>query len=467
MIPCRTGAGKTFGLPLLVFSITMVTTVLANRPAKLDSCFLPDEFSMLYRKSCSIIALIVLATFLHAGEWPGWRGPRGDGISDETNVPIHWSKTENICWKTPIPGTGHSSPIVWNDRVFVTTCLETEQERLLLCLDRRDGKVLWQRVVVTAKLERKHKLNSYASSTPATDGRYVWVTFLDYPNVFVACYDFAGNRVWQKSPGQFHSVHGFCSPPILYKDMVIINADQDAPAYLVALDQATGAERWRIDRPNRTRSYCPPIIIDAAGKKQLVLSGSKCVAAYDPDTGKPFWIIDGPTEQFVASMVFTDGVLFLTTGFPEHHLMGIQPDGTGNVTNTHVLWHEGTSTRGARGASYVPSPIAHGPYFFLVSDKSSDSGLASCFEAKTGQRLWMERLGRHHSASPVSAGDHLYFVDDDGTTFVLKAGPKFELVSKNSLGEECHASPAVAHGQFFIRTVSNLYCIGSSASTRP
>ena len=316
-------------------------------------------------------------------------------------------------------------------------------------------------MVLTAKLERKHHLNSYASSTPATDGRHVWVTFLEDPRLQVACYDTAGKLIWRKSPGEFHSVHGFCSPPILYKDVVIVNGDQDAKAYLVALDQATGAERWRADRPNRTRSYCPPILIELGNQKQLVLSGSKCVAAYDPDTGKQIWIIDGPTEQFVAGLVYTEGILFLTTGFPEYHLMGIRPDGAGNVTNTHVVWHEGDGKRGAKGAAYVPSPIAWGSYFFLVSDKGPDSGLASCFEAKTGQRLWMERLGRHHSASPVAADGYLYFLDDDGQTFVLKVGPKFELVSRNPLEEECHASPAVAHGQIFIRALHNLYCIGS------
>jgi outer membrane protein assembly factor BamB len=397
------------------------------------------------------LASLVLAAAATAGEWPGWRGPRGDGTSDETDIPLHWTQTDNIRWKVPIPGKGHSSPIVWGDRIFITTCVEKEQKRLLLCLDRRDGKVLWERVVLTAKLEPKHGLNSYASSTPATDGRHVWVSFLDFPNMVVACYDVEGNLVWRHSPGEFHSRHGFCSPPILYKDMVILNGDQDGDGYLVALDQATGAERWRANRPNHTRSYCPPLLIEAAGRKQLVLSGSKCVASYDPDTGKRIWIIDGPTEQFVASLVYRDGLLFLTAGFPEYHIMAIRPDGQGNVTKTQIVW------RDTRGAAYVPSPIAQDKYFFLVSD----GGIASCLEAKTGNRLWMERLGRHHSASPVSAGGNLYFLDDGGTMYVLKGSSKFEIVSRNELGEECYASPAVAHGQIFIRALHHLYCVGA------
>jgi outer membrane protein assembly factor BamB len=319
--------------------------------------------------------------------------------------------------------------------------------------------LLWQRVVLTSKLERKHRLNSYASSTPVTDGKHVWVTFLQEPDIQVVCYDFDGNEVWRRSPGRFFSMHGFCSSPVLYKDLLIINADQDAEAYLVALDKHTGAERWRADRPNRTRSYCAPLIVEAAGRPQLVLSGSKCVASYDPDTGKQLWVIDGPTEQYVASLVYTDGVLFLTAGYPDYHNMGIRPDGMGNVTRTHVLWHEKTT---ARKAAYVPSPVAHGQYFFLVSDL----GTASCFDARTGKRLWMEQLGRHHSASPVVAEDRLYFVDDDGTTHVVKAGPTFELLSRNALAEDCRASPAVSRGQIFLRTLHHLVCIGQPAPAR-
>jgi outer membrane protein assembly factor BamB len=396
------------------------------------------------------LALCCVVSPAAADEWPAWRGPRGDGVSDEKNIPLHWGKTDKVHWKAAIPGRGYSSPIIWGERIFLTTCLEKDLKRMLLCLDRADGKMLWQRVVLTSKLERKHSLNSYASSTPATDGRHVWVSFLEDHDIHVACYDFQGKRVWHHSPGKFYSVHGFCSSPILYKDMVIINGDQDAEAYLVALEKATGRERWRADRPNRTRSYCAPLIIDAAGKKQLVLSGSKCVASYDPDTGKQHWIIDGPTEQFVASPVFLDGILFITAGFPEHHVLGIRPDGQGNVTKTKILW------RHQKGASYVPSPLARDKYFFVVSD----GGIASCFEARSGKRLWMKRLGRRHSASPVAAGPYLYFPDDDGITWVVKAGGTFELVSKNVLGEGCYASPAISRGQIFVRTVGHLYCIG-------
>jgi len=315
--------------------------------------------------------------------------------------------------------------------------------------------------VLTAPLEKKNRLNSYASSTPATDGAHVWATFLAFPRIEVVCYDVEGREVWRRSPGELHSMHGYCSSLIPYKDTIILNADQDAKlpkrAYIVAFDKATGAERWRADRPNRTRSYCPMVVFDVAGKKQMVLSGSKCVASYNPDTGEQYWIVDGPTEQFVASLVEAEGVLMMTGGYPTLHIIGIRPDGAGNVTDTHVIWHK------RKSPSYVPSPIAHGRYFFLVSDR----GKASCLEAKTGKYEWTERLGRHHSASPVSAAGRLYFLDDDGQTFVIKAAETFEVLARNRLGEPCFASPAVSRGQIFIRSARHLYCIGTAQKGRP
>lgn len=407
---------------------------------------------MLHRLAAVVIGAWLVVSLSFAEDWPYWRGPRMDGTSRAESLPLAWSRTENVRWKTPIPGNGHSSPIVTGDRILLTTCIEEEGKRLLLCLDRRDGKELWRREVFTGKLEEKHRLNSYASSTPATDGRYVFVTFLDMPRVLVACYDLEGREIWRVSPGEFYSKHGFCSSPVLYKDLVIVNGDQDAEAWIVALEKSSGRERWRADRPNRTRSYCVPIIVEAAGRKQLVLSGSKCVASYDPDTGKQIWIIDGPTEQFVASLVYTQGLLFMTGGYPEYHMLAIRPDGTGNVTETHVVWHE------RNGASYVPSPIADAERFYLVND----NGIANCFEARSGKRLWTARLGRRHSASPILAGGYIYFPDDDGKTHVVKAGPQFERVAVNDLGEEIYASPAVAGSDLLLRTVQNLYCIGRS-----
>ncbi len=398
-----------------------------------------------------LLMLIAVSSSIALCEnWPAWRGPRGDGTSQESKVPLQWSATRNVVWKTPIPGKGHASPIVWGDRIFVVTAFEEQQQRLLLCIDRADGKVLWQRVVLEAPLERLHKLNSHASSTPATDGERVYVSFLDRDKMFIAAYDFDGNKVWAVHPGVFSSMHGYCSSPILWKDKVIVNGDHDGSGYMVALERATGKTIWKIPRPNNTRSYCTPIIRHMDGRNQMVLSGSLCVASYDPDTGEQHWIIDGPTEQFVASLVYNGELLFMTCGFPDRFVQAIRPDGFGNVTATHVAWQM------EKDCAYVPSPISIGPYFLVVSD----TGVATCFEAKTGDIVWRERLGPHYSASLVAANGLAYFFSDKGVMTIVKPGPQLEIVTRNELGEETYASPAISDGRIFLRGIENLYCIG-------
>ena len=395
-------------------------------------------------------ALLTLAATAAAENWPCWRGPRGDGTSTEQNVPTRWSATENVAWKSNVPGTGHASPIVWNDRLFVVSCDEEAHERLLVAFDRDSGQQLWQRVVLCSPLEEKHQLNSFASSTPATDGQFVYVTFLDRQEMVVAAYDFAGAQQWVVRPGPFSSKHGYCSCPVLFEDKVIVNGDHDGEAYLVALDRATGKTVWQTSRENQTRSYSTPIIRTIDGRVQMILSGSKCVASFDPRDGSRHWIIDGPTEQFVASMVYNGKLLFLTAGFPELHMMAIRPDGSGNVTDTHIAW------RTRKGAAYVPSPIAVGEFFLVVSD----GGVASCFEAESGKRLWMERLGTHYSSSLVTAGGLVYFTSDEGNTTVVRPGPSLDVVAENKLGEYCYASPAISGGQIFLRGEKHLHAIG-------
>jgi outer membrane protein assembly factor BamB len=404
----------------------------------------------LHRLVLTLSLCILLVGTASAENWPGWRGPRGDGTSQEEGIPTRWGAEENIAWKVEVPGRGHASPIVWGERVFVASCREDLKQRVLLCFDRATGKLLWNAVVLNSELERKHRLNSFASSTPATDGRRVYVTFLGDNEMVVAAYDFSGKRLWLARPGKFSSVHGYCSSPVLFDDKVIVNGDHDGDAYIVALDRESGRTLWKVDRENKTRSYVTPIIRQIDGRTQMILSGSKCVASYDPHDGSRHWIIDGPTEQFVASLVYNGKLLFLTAGYPELHMMAIRPDGHGNVTDTHVVWHTN------KGASYVPSPIAAGDYFLVVSD----GGIASLFEAETGKRLWMERLGTHYSSSLVSAGGLVYFTSDQGHTTVVRPGPKLEIVAENELGEYCYASPAISHGHIIFRGEEHLIAIG-------
>jgi outer membrane protein assembly factor BamB len=397
------------------------------------------------------LALALLSGTVHAQNWPQWRGPRLDGTSNETTVPTRWSPTENILWRSELPGSGHASPVVWGDKVFTVSAEEDTQERLLVCLNRNDGTLLWKTAVIKAPLERTHRLNSHASSTPATDGERVFTAFLENDKAVVAAHDFAGKELWLKRVGSFQSVHGFCSSPIIYKDKVIVNCDHDGDGYIVALARADGRELWRIDRPNKTRSYVVPLICEAGGRTQMVLSGSKCVTSYKPDNGELLWIIDGPTEQFVASLVFNAraNLFFLTAGYPEHHLLAIKPDGRGNVTDRAVAW------RTQKGAAYVPSPISAGDYFLVTSD----SGVAHCYDAKSGTLTWQERLGEQH-ASLVSANGLVYFLNDKGRMNVVRPGPKFERVAQNELGESTFASPAISDGQIFIRGEKSLFCIG-------
>ena len=400
----------------------------------------------------SIVGFVLGGAASFAENWPGWRGPNGDGQSSESDPPLRWSQSENIAWKVEIPGLGHSSPIVWEDRVFLTSCLDADESRLLLCLDRDKGDILWRRTVLTAPLEHKHSLNSHASGTPATDGNVTYVAFLSGKEMVVAAYDFAGDLLWRVEPGVFASVHGFCSCPVLYENLVIVNGDHDGDSYLVALDRKDGHTVWKTPRENRIRSYCTPIIREIEGRVQMVLSGSKSVASFDPRTGSRHWSIDGPTEQFVASLVYNGDLLFMTGGYPERHMLAIRPTGSGDVTQTHIAW------RHTDDASYVPSPISSGDYFLVVSD----TGIASCFRAADGKLAWKKRLGTHFSASPVGAGDNVYFVADDGVTTVVKVGPKFEAIAKNSLSEEIRASPAISQGAIYLRGERHLYRVGGN-----
>lgn len=398
------------------------------------------------------ICAVSLCAAGYAENWPGWRGPRGDGRSTEQNIPLRWSATENIAWKVPLPYSGHSSPIVWNDRVILVGTDKAKSRRMLVTLDRKSGKTIWEREVLVSPLERKHKLNSWASSTPVTDGKKIYVSFLDRKNMLVAAYDMNGNELWTVRPGAFSSKHGYCSSPILFKDKVIVNGDHDGDAYLVALSRETGKTIWKVDRENRTRSYCTPIIRKFGGRTQMILSGSRCIASYDPNSGSRHWIMDGPTQQFVASVVDNDGLVFITGGFPDHHVLAIDPTGKGNISDTKFIkWrHQG------RFASYVPSPIAAGPYFLVVAD----NGIGSCFDAKTGEHYWKKRMGRRFSASLVSAGELVYFLNDDGICTVLKPGKSYQVVAINKLGEQTYASPAISQGQIFIRGEKHLFCIG-------
>ena len=422
---------------------------------------------------CLIVCLSVNANVL-AENWPCWRGPRGDGTSTELQVPVKWNGEtgEGIAWKVLIPGKGHSSPIVWEDRIFITTCVEESRERLLLCVNRDDGKILWQSSVAVSPLENKHALNSFASGTPATDGETVYVTFLASGNhdeeakeaaadqrataatLLVVAYDMQGNKLWSAEPGGFSSVHGFCSSPVIYKNLLIVNGDHDGDSYVAGLNRKTGETVWKVPRDHKTRSYCTPLIRSINGKDQMVMTGSKRIVSLDPITGSTNWLIEGPTEQFVSSMVYDGTAFYMTAGFPTYHVMSIRPDGSGDVTKSHVVWHSEVAR------CYVPSPV-------LIEDKlfvADDQGTVNCFDTATGDRLWKDRLGNHYSGSLVTANGLAYFPADDGIVAVVKPGEKLNVVDRNPLGEFSYASPAISNGHIYIRGEHHLFSIGASTS---
>lgn len=423
-----------------------------------------------------IAGLLLLSQQAVAENWPGWRGPRGDGTSTEPNPPVEWDGAvgTNIAWKTAIPGVGHSQPITWDDRVFLTSCLIDSTERILICLNRSDGRPIWQRTVAKAILETKHQLNSYASGTPVTDGRTIYVTFLladgheiPAPNVgsernvtpgemLVVAYDFDGTELWRVTPGSFISAHGYCTSPVIFEDLLIVNGDHDGQSFVVALNRRDGTTVWKVPREYGIRSYCTPLIRDVAGKTQLVMTGSKRVVSMNPRTGENYWLIEGPTEQFVSSMVFDGRQFYLTAGYPTHHVMAIRPDGSGDVTKTHVSW-ETTESK-----CYVPSPVLAGNRLYVADDRGTVSG----YDTASGRRIWQERLGKQYSASLLAAGDLVYFVAEDGVTAVVRSGDKPEILHRNALGEFVSSSAAISNGQLLIRGEQHLFAIGSDLSVQ-
>jgi outer membrane protein assembly factor BamB len=403
-----------------------------------------------------LLCLLAMAAHVACAEnWPCWRGPRGDGSSLEKDPPTRWSGTENIAWKTPLPGEGHSSPIVCDDRVFLTSALTESEERLLLAFDRKTGAELWRQTVLRSPLEAKNKENSYASATPATDGRKVYVTFLDRTEVVIAAYDFSGKQIWLVRPGGFYSQWGFSHTPVLFEDKVIVVCYSKGENFVVAVSQADGRTVWKTPGTNPTQSYSAPLVRRMAGRFQMIAPGNKAVTSYDPATGKVLWSVDGPSDDFVVTPVYHEkaDLVLGCSSWPNRALVAVRPDGSGNVTSNKVVW------KTPEGAPYVPSPIAAGDWFFTAGFAAK---AAHCYEAATGKILWTTPMGLHH-ASPVSANGLLYFLNDEGVTHVVRAAASYELVARNELGEKTYASPALSRNQIFLRSFKTLYCIGKPA----
>ncbi len=383
--------------------------------------------------------------------WPRWRGPSGQGLAAGTGYPDSWSDSLNVLWKVEVPGRGNSSPIVWADRIFLTTARDGGKRPSVLCYRRSDGKLLWESTLPAGEPGKVYWKNSHASGTPVTDGQMVYATF---GNQGLAAVDFQGKVVWRHSLGTIRNYHGSAGSPVLYKDTIIVYEDQRQGAFVAAFDKRTGKSRWKTER-KASVGWGTPIVIRAGDRDELIVSSQARVTAYNPDSGKELWHCGGNLAEVIPTPVVGHGLVFCVSGRAGPTL-AIRPGGSGDVTGTHLAWKQ------TKGASFVPSPLLYGNLLYQVNDMVS---VATCYEAATGKVLWQGRLGEPKSegfsASPVGVDGKVFFTNDAGETFVLKAGNQFELLRVNRLEAPVLASPALVDGRWYFRTDRHLLAIGN------
>ena len=382
--------------------------------------------------------------------WPQWRGPTAQGLAEGGDYPDKWSDTENILWRVKVPGRGNSSPTIWRDRIFLTSAYDAAK-RVLLCFDRKDGKLLWEAAAPPpASVEKIYKKNSHATGTPVTDGERVYALF---GNSGLLAVDKNGKQVWHWSFGSTSNYHGPGGSPLLYKDRVIFYQDQDSDSFVAAVHAKTGKLLWKTPR-EETVGWGTPIAIRAGNRDEIIVSGQYTVRAYHPDTGAELWKASGSTMEVIPTPAVAHGLVFCPSGRAGPTL-AIRPGGSGDVTKTHIAWQT------PRGSPFIPSPLVYGDHLYLVNDMTS---VATCLDAKTGKPVWQGRLGaaakESFSASPVGVDGKIFFTNDEGDTFVLAAGPEFRLLHVNSLKEQTLASPALVDGKWYFRTAGHLIAIG-------
>ncbi|HEX5104000.1 MAG TPA: PQQ-binding-like beta-propeller repeat protein [Pirellulaceae bacterium] len=406
------------------------------------------------RLLCSLAAVFTLCVPFVAQtaepNWPRWRGPQQDGHSAETDLPVKWTG-ENIVWKTDLPGIGQSSPVIWGDRIFLTAGLDKGAERIVLCVDRKTGKILWQQTAWKGAPETVHAMNCWASATCVTDGELV-VAFFGRGGIHA--YSAAGEHLWSRDLGRFEGPWGTAACPILVDDLVIQNCDADVDAFLIALNKRTGEEVWRTKRPDH-RGWSTPIVVQAAQRRELVLNGDEGVQAYDPATGQELWFCKGFNGRGEPTVTSAGDLLCVVNG-KAGDFYSVRPGGSGDVTESHMAWH--TPRKGGRDC---PSPIVVGRYI-VVCDMG---GIATCYDAEDGHIYWKERLPGKYSGSPIAANGLAYFLNEDGKTVVIEPGEALKIVAENDLparkDEIFRASPVPLAGQLFLRSTSVLYCLGN------
>jgi outer membrane protein assembly factor BamB len=433
----------------------------------------------------SIVAALTCS--LSAADWPQWRGPRATGVADDTTLPLRWSATQNIAWKAPLAGVGVSTPIISGDRVFVTSQIgaglrrpgnhprlvqggdaaaagerpigtgrATEQgDRTLFVIEaftRADGRRLWERRIdAEGPLPGVHDKHNLASPSPVTDGKMVYAWF---GTGVLAALDFDGKVIWQRHLGKeiapFEINWGHTSSPVLHGDLLILLCDHAPASYLLALDKATGKERWRADRGKGRSSYTTPVVVQTANGAEIIVNSSERVDGYDAKNGELLWHF-GESNRFpIPAPVVHDGIIYMSRGYRSGPFFALRTGGRGDLSSSHVVWHVPT------GAPYVSSLLYLDGHVYMANDV----GVLTAVNAANGERVWQERVEGVFSASPVGGAGHVFFASEGGVTFVVKAGEKPEIVARNDLGERTIASPAAAGGRLFIRTDDHLFSIG-------
>jgi outer membrane protein assembly factor BamB len=443
------------------------------------------------RIPCALIIclLVISASYLTVttsatsadSNWPQWRGPESQGISTDKDLPAEWSSTRNIKWRTPIAGRGHSSPIIWGKHVFLTTAIEgavvpgakavphkvdgkdwvhpdsvgadRKHTFKVISLDRDTGKILWEQTAWEGTpYDDRHRKSSFASSTPATDGRYVYAYF---GTEGIYCYDFDGKLVWKASLGKLGtSGMGTGTSPVLHENLVILQCDEEdgLNSFIIALDKKSGKEVWKTPRKVQV-SWTTPVLVRSAKRIELVTSGNEAIISYDPATGKELWRTKGLESNAIPTPVATSEMVIVAAGFPAKIAMAIRLGGSGQLADSSIAW------KYEKGLAYVPSPILYGDYLYLMTDR----GIITCLDAKTGKLIYeggRVPIPATFTASPVAFDGKILLTSEDGDTFIVKAGPKHEILGTNSLDEPVYSSPALADGKIFIRGEKNLYCIG-------
>ena len=447
------------------------------------------------RLTISLLLVSILSlssTTTHAQNWPSFRGPNASGIAENAKPPITWDveKSNNVLWKTDIPGLSHASPIVWDNQIYVITAVsgdakstfsakdrgiglatdEVKHTWMIYALDKRNGKVLWTNTAFEGvPRAKRHVKATQANSTPVTDGRYVVALF---GSEGLACYDTKGKLLWKQDLGVLNpglwddkeSSWGHSSSPIIYRDLVIVQADGHKQSFIAAFNLKDGKQSWRVER-NEITSWATPTIYQGANRVEIIANGGRFIRGYDPLTGKELWrFADNDTQVKMQAPLVAHDLIYITGGYPPGRAMyAFRPGAVGDISlksgeekNEFIVW------RTSKGSPYTPTPIIYGDLMYALAD----NGVLSAYDAKTGDTIYQQRLPSSFSASPVAADGKLYLASEDGDVFVVKAGRQYELLSRNTMGQPLMATPAVSHGMLIVRGDKAIYALGERKSAK-